>query len=167
VSPLRDEHLESIIRRLDFLRTEVQDIPKFRMMAEREYVSDRDCRRNLERLVENVVNATTDIAKIVLAARDLPIPESYRQSVEQLGVIGVLEPTLAGTIAEFTRLRNVLAHQYLDIRWQSLRDFIREAPAVMGEFLAAMEQFVSQARRELDAGSGGERGQEDRNGWQT
>lgn len=155
MSPLKEEHLESIIRRLDFLRTEVQDIPKFGAMTQREYMSDRDRRRNLERLVENVVNATTDIAKIILAARDLPIPESYRQSVEQLGVIGVLEPTLAGTVAEFTRLRNVLAHQYLDIRWQSLRNFIRDAPPAMEGFVAAIEQFVSDARRELASASPG------------
>lgn len=156
MSPLKQEHLESILRRLDFLSTEVQDIPKFRTMTQHEYVTDRDRRRNLERLVENVVNATTDMAKIVLAARDLPIPESYRQSVEQLGVIGVLEPTVAGTVAEFTRLRNVLAHQYLDIRWQSLRKFIREAPPALEEFLAAMGQFVSRARQELTGSFGGE-----------
>lgn len=156
MSLLKREHLESILRRLDFLRTEVQDIPKFRTMTQREYVTDRDRRRNLERLVENVVNATADMAKIVLAARDLPIPESYRQSVEQLGVIGVLEPTVAGTVAEFTRLRNVLAHQYLDIRWQSLRKFIREAPPALEEFLAGMGQFVSRARQELTGSSGGE-----------
>ncbi len=149
MSPLKPEHLESIIRRLDLLRTEVQDLAKFRAMTQAEYVGKRDRRRNLERLVENVVNATTDVAKIVLAARDVPIPESYRQSVEQLGAIGVLEPTLAGMVAEFTRLRTVLAHQYLDIRWESLRNFIREAPAVMGGFLAAMEQFVADARREV------------------
>jgi len=158
VSPLKEEHLESILRRLDFLRTELQDIAKFRTMTQREYASDRDRRRSLERLVENVINAATDVAKIVLAARDLPIPESYRQSVEQMGVIGVLEPTLAGTVAEFTRLRHVLAHQYLDIRWQSLRNFIREAPPAMEEFLAAMEQFVSHARRELGASHGTQTG---------
>lgn len=35
VSPLKEEHLESILRRLDFLRTEVQDIAKFRTMTQR------------------------------------------------------------------------------------------------------------------------------------
>lgn len=143
------EHLESLIRRLDFLRLETQDLPKFQAMTQQEYMNNRDRRRNLERLIENVVNASTDIAKIILAARDLPVPDSYRQALLQLGTAGIVEPDLAEKIAEMTRLRNVLAHQYLDIRWQSVRNFIREAPPVMERFLDRLEEFVASARHVL------------------
>lgn len=136
------EQAESIMRRLDFLRIEAGDIARFVGMTQAEYNIDRDRRRSLERLVENIINACTDVAKTVLSSQDLPIPDTYRDAILQLGMSGVLEPTLAEEIAEMTRLRNVLAHQYLDIRWSVLRDFINEAPEAIQGFIKSIECFL-------------------------
>jgi len=142
---LSPEELESIRRRIDFLRIEASDIPGFNSMTHSEYLSDRGRRRNLERLVENVINAAADIAKILLAAGDLPVPDTYRDTLLQLGAAGFLKSPLAEKLAEMTRLRNVLAHQYLDIRWPALRDFIKNAPDTLQQFLEVMEELLNQS----------------------
>ncbi|HHV54923.1 MAG TPA: DUF86 domain-containing protein [Firmicutes bacterium] len=136
------EQLESIQRRLDFLRIEAGDIPRFATMSQQDYVTDRDRRRSLERMVENIVNASVDIARIVLSAGDLPVPDSYRESMLQLGMSGVLPQELANRLAEMTRLRNVLAHQYLDIRWASLRTFLDEAAPFLEQFMQCIERLL-------------------------
>lgn len=59
---LSPEQAESIMRRLDFLRVEIGDVAGFRGMTQDEYTENRDRRRSLERLAENVVNSTIDIA---------------------------------------------------------------------------------------------------------
>ena len=139
---LSAEQVDSIKRRLDFLSVEVGDIAKFRDMTQAEYLRDRDRRRSLERLAENVVNATLDIAKILLSAKDLPVPDTYRDIILELGAAGVLDSTLAQRLAETVRLRNILAHQYLDIRWGGLRDFIDKAPDIMNAFSATVERVL-------------------------
>ncbi len=142
---LSPEQVESIMRRLDFLRVEVGDVASFREMTRDEYTGNRDRRRNIERLAENVVNSTIDIAKIVLSSRDLPVPDTYRDVVLQLGTAGILDPPLVQRLVEMIRLRNVLAHQYLDIRWTSLRNFIDGAPLIMGQFAAGMERLLARS----------------------
>lgn len=142
---LTPEQVESITRRLDFLRIEVMDIPQFSTMTQADYISDRNRRRNLERLVENVLNSSLDLAKIILAAGDLSIPDTYKEAMIQMGAAGFLSEDLAQQLAEMTRLRNILAHQYLDIRWASLQNFIRESPKVLDQFLKKIEQLISQA----------------------
>lgn len=142
MSPLSPEQVESIVRRLDFMRTELQDVPKFSGMTQEDYLTDRDRRRSLERLAENVLNASIDIAKILLAAGDYPIPDTYRDALLQLGATGVLSRDLAEQVAELARLRNILAHQYLDIRWNSLKDFINAAPLVLRGFISRVERLV-------------------------
>lgn len=139
---LSPEQLESIMRRLDFLRIEVGDIPRFSSMTQADYTLDRDRRRSLERLVENIVNANTDIAKIALSTQGLPVPDTYRDSMLQMGVAGLIEQELAERLAEMVRLRNILAHQYLDIRWEALRGFIRDGPAILQQFISAIEHLV-------------------------
>lgn len=139
---LSPEHVESIIRRLEFLRVETGDIPDFRGMTQAEYMENRDRRRSLERLAENVVNSCIDIAKIVLSSVDFPVPDTYRDAVLQLGAAGVIEPSLAERLAEMVRLRNVLAHQYLDIRWAGLRGFIDEAPGAVLQLARELERLI-------------------------
>lgn len=143
---LSPEQVESIMRRLDFLRVEVGDIANFHGMTQAEYIENRDRRRSLERLAENVVNAVVDIAKIVLSSADLPVPDTYRDVVLQLGTAGILDACLAQKLAEMVRLRNVLAHQYLDIRWAGLQSFTNEAPVTVRQFGLDMDRLLEVSR---------------------
>lgn len=49
----------------------------------------------------------------------------------------------ATVLADFTRLRNVLAHQYLDIRWSVLKSFLSEAPGRVRALMRALEGAAS------------------------
>lgn len=51
---------------------------------------------------------------------------------------------MALQLAEVVRLRNVLAHQYLDIRWDNLSRFIREGEELVRRFIAAVENKLSE-----------------------
>jgi uncharacterized protein YutE (UPF0331/DUF86 family) len=139
MAPLDATQRESILRRLEFIRLEVSDLEQFKGMSRSDYETDRNRRRNLERLSENLVNAMLDIAKIVLAGEPVEIPETYREVLLQLGRIGLLDSGLAEGIAELARLRNVLAHQYLDIRWEMLTRFIKKGEGLTQGFVEAME----------------------------
>jgi hypothetical protein len=41
----------------------------------------------MERWVENLVNASIDIGKIVVAAEMLPLPHTYRETMETLAAV--------------------------------------------------------------------------------
>nr|WP_274427627.1 HepT-like ribonuclease domain-containing protein [Caldicellulosiruptor owensensis] len=50
---------------------------------------------------------------------------------------------LATSIAEVARLRNILVHQYLDIRWEYLKNFIDEKIGDVYKFLENILNFVN------------------------
>ena len=62
--------------------------------------------------------------------------------VLQLGRIGLVGNDLAAQLAELARLRNVLAHQYLDIRWEMLSRLIQEGEELVDRFTAAVEEKI-------------------------
>ncbi|MEX0974601.1 MAG: DUF86 domain-containing protein, partial [Bacillota bacterium] len=142
---LTNEHVDSIIKRISFLKTEAGDLPKFRDMSQFDYMENRDQRRSLERLVENVVNIMVDICKILLSAADVPIPDTYKTIVLQAGAQGIIPRALAEAVSEWSGLRNALAHQYLDIRWDSLSRFINSGPTVSSQFVDAIEKILPTA----------------------
>lgn len=144
MAPLTDEQAVSVIRRLRFMATELADIQAYAQMDQHQYQGDRKSRRDLERIIENLINATLDIAKILSAGEDLEVPETYRQAFIQLGEAGIIEQELAFALAEKARTRNILAHQYLDIKWPMIKDFLTAG-------ITSLEQFKKQVEQRLMA----------------
>jgi len=138
LTPLKKDQKEDIARRLDFIRVQISDLGKFMTLTWDIFARDRDLQRNVERLAENVANASIDIAKVLLVGEDVEMPNSYREIVLRLADLAVIDRDLAGKIAEYAALRNILAHQYLDFRWEKIRDFLDTAPANVPAFLAAV-----------------------------
>jgi uncharacterized protein YutE (UPF0331/DUF86 family) len=144
VTPLKKDQKEDIARRLDFIRLQVSDLSKFITITREEFARDRDLQRNVERLAENVANASIDIAKVLLVGEDIEMPNSYREIVLRLADLDILDRKLGEKMAEFAALRNILAHQYLDLRWQKIRDFLDAAPAVVSAFLTAVSRKLEE-----------------------
>jgi uncharacterized protein YutE (UPF0331/DUF86 family) len=122
-------------------------------MTRERYLGDPPARRNVERWVENLVNAATDTAKILLAARDMPVPETYRETLRNLSVLEGFPAEAAEKLASYARLRNLLAHEYLDIRWPEIRRFIDEHASPYAGLLSYARQ-AHQEERDLNASTG-------------
>jgi len=63
---LLPEDRERLIRYIDFMESELSDFPRFSKVNWKIYSENRDLRRNLERWIENIVNCSIDIAKVIL-----------------------------------------------------------------------------------------------------
>ncbi len=124
---LSEEDRRRLIRAVDFLESELKESSKFNALSQREYEIDSDKRRNIERWVENIVNASIDIAKIILASEKKPLPETYAEVILNLGLLEEFNNEASRQLAEFARLRNILAHEYLDLRYYKIKKFSGEA----------------------------------------
>jgi uncharacterized protein YutE (UPF0331/DUF86 family)/predicted nucleotidyltransferase len=115
-----------------FLENELTDYEIFKDLTWIEYERDRSKRRNVERWVETLVNSAIDVAKILVSSERLPAPETYRDLILKLKLVGTMEDEDIEKLAGWVKLRNILAQEYLDMRWENiknfLRDFLRESP---------------------------------------
>lgn len=139
---LKKDQIEDIARRLDFIRIQLGDLGKFSSLDWETYRTNRDIQRNVERLAENVANATIDICKILLVDEEVELPNSYKEIILKLGELKVLDMKQAEKIADYAGLRNVLAHQYLDIKWQKIKDFIASASGDFEGFIQRTSEKI-------------------------
>ncbi|AZT91350.1 DUF86 domain-containing protein [Caldicellulosiruptor changbaiensis] len=123
---LEHQNKLSILKRVNFIYLEIEDLEQYKNSTFEEYSKDRFIRRNVERIIENIANAIIDILKIIIANSDVQVPDSYREMILKLSEFNIIDIALATSIAEVARLHNILAHQYLDIRWEYLKNFIDE-----------------------------------------
>lgn len=74
---LRSEEKNQLIKHADFFEAELADFPHFAKMAWEQYAEDRNVRRNIERWIENLVNCSIDMAKVLIISEGLTMPRLW------------------------------------------------------------------------------------------
>jgi uncharacterized protein YutE (UPF0331/DUF86 family)/predicted nucleotidyltransferase len=139
------EAKKNIIERLDFLVEHFKDIEEFKKMTWDDYQDSRDNQRNIERWIENLVMASLDIAKIVMGSEKMAIPESYKDTLKVFSCITLkFSEKEADKFSDFAKIRNIIAHQYLDIKWRKIKNFIPAAEKIYPKFIKKVGQMVKQ-----------------------
>ncbi len=139
---LLPEERERLTRYLDFMESELADFQRFSTVDRRRYASDRDLRRNLERWIENLVNCSIDMAKVILLSEGQAIPSTYREVLRQLGATRLFDEAFGKAISRWASLRNILAHEYLDLRWDAIRRFLDESEPDYRELVASIKSIL-------------------------
>ena len=133
-----------LLERVQFLETEYREIGEFKKMTFAQYQKDKVKRRNIERWAENIINATIDIAKIILASEKKEMPKTYEQALLKFGFFIRLEEKEAEELSTFARLRNILAHEYLEVTYGSIKKFIDVSPAIYRKIFDFLSQYLKE-----------------------
>lgn len=139
-----------IKKHLDFLISEMKDWDDYSNLTWKEYSLDRKKRREVERWIENIINSSIDITKLILYMKEIPVPESYTKMVASLDLIETFDP-IGKSLSKWVKLRNVITHEYLDIRWNSIRSFIKEAKPLYEGLLKKTEEFINKVLKDETA----------------
>lgn len=139
---LTPEARAMLIEHLTFLENEFLDFPKFVKMTWDEYMGDRDKRRCIERWIENLVMSTLDIAKIILASEKKDAPQTYRETLRAFAII-YFDQSFAEQFADTADLRNIIAHEYLDIRWDKIQKFLHNAESLYSKYIERIKTTIA------------------------
>ena len=131
-----------LIKHATFLESELQDFPSFRSLLREDYHRERSKRRDVERWIETIINSSIDISKIILVAENIPAPDTYKELVESIALVPGFDKERMGRLSEWVRFRNIIAHEYLDVRWASLKRFIEEAEPLYKSFLEDVKKYL-------------------------
>jgi len=139
MTPIDKERLQRLVR---FLETEMNDFKTFADVSQRQYEHEIGTRRNLERWAENMVNASIDIAKTLLASEKRAIPQTYKTILEGLMVLEGFTEETAKQLAQFSKMRNLLAHEYLDLRFSLLQKFVKESEPAYADLIHFVKKIM-------------------------
>lgn len=135
---------EYMIRILEFLEEEVKDFGKFKNLTWQEYKSEKAKKREVEHWVEHVVVAVIDIAETILASERRPVPATYNEIIKLLGTVSPFnDGDLIEKITPWITLRNILAHEYLDYRWNQISRFINNTEFLWSDFIEKTRRLIS------------------------
>jgi uncharacterized protein YutE (UPF0331/DUF86 family) len=131
-----------LIKHVAFLESELQDFASFRALSWEHYSKERPTRRDVERWIENIINSSIDISKIILVAENIPLPDTYKELVAAVSLVSGFDKERMKSISEWVRFRNIIAHEYLDIRWVSIRKFIQQSEPLYKSYLKDVKEYL-------------------------
>ena len=137
-----------LIKHLTFLENELKDYEIFETLSWKEYNDDRGKRRNVERWVENIINSSIDIAKLILTSKGLSLPDTYKDIVKNLSLVADFGEEGMEKLSRWVSLRNIISHEYLDIRWASIQKFISESKPFYEDFLKRVKNYIKRHPKE-------------------
>lgn len=138
---------ERLGRIIEFMEGQMTLYENFAKLSLAEYEADLIQRGAVERWVENVVNAVTDISKIVLSSSRKTMPYGYADTVRVAALHLNLPKEFWDKFLEWIKLRNILAHEYLDIKWKRISGFIRDSEPYVKTFVEAAKKFLEENRK--------------------
>jgi uncharacterized protein YutE (UPF0331/DUF86 family) len=72
------------------------------------------------------------------------IPGTYREMVSLLGLAPGFKQEQLAELSRWVSLRNVLSHEYLDVKWNSIKKFIAEAEPLYRDFVQQVRGYLRQ-----------------------
>lgn len=141
---LTQRDAEDLRRTFDFLEEQLSLYPVYRGVKLDEYERDVRRRNEIERWIENVINATIDIGKIILGSKKRLIPPTYRETVGGAARALNLSGDFSKKFEQWVKLRNILAHEYLDIKWKRISGFIRDSEPHFRSFVESAKKFLKE-----------------------
>jgi uncharacterized protein YutE (UPF0331/DUF86 family) len=139
---MREELHRRLLRHVEFLAEELKYYPKFRQLTWEDYRTDDDKRRSIERWVENIINSSVDISKLILSLEEIRQPDNYKEIVQSISLVKDLGMDRADELSGWVKFRNIVAHEYLDIRWSSIKRFTSETEALFAGFLDKVKKYL-------------------------
>jgi uncharacterized protein YutE (UPF0331/DUF86 family) len=139
---LKKEVSFRLTKHLTFLENELKDYGNFKSLSWKEYNEERSKRRDVERWIENIINSSIDIAKIILTSEGLSLPDTYKDIVKNLSLVINFKHVDIEKLSRWVSLRNIVSHEYLDIRWSSIKKFISETEPLYKDFLDKVKVYL-------------------------
>ena len=141
ISPQDEENLK---RTLSFFEEQMTLYAYFADLSEKEYTNNIHQRNDVERWIENIVNASIDMSKIILASEKKTIPDTYKNVIKHAAWALKLEEDFAERFERWVKLRNVLAHEYLDLKWKRISGFIQNSEGCFKSFKKAAQRYLEE-----------------------
>ncbi len=132
---------EVISRKISRMLTYMEDLIPYGEVPYDAFLADH---YKVERLIELIVMAASDIAFHLLAMKNEPPPVSYRSAFLRLGELKIINAETSRGLALGAGLRNILVHDYEEIDYKLLHNSI---PTIIQDMRRFMDAVVERQNR--------------------
>lgn len=138
-----DRH--TVARKLEYLRTQLDRLAGYKRLPEDVIAHNFEKRYTAERLLELCIQSVIDSSRLLVALEGWKVRQEDRDPLLLLADPRVISETLAERLMQAKAFRNILVHEYADIRPELLSSHLRTGFSDLEEFHALVSRHVGQS----------------------
>jgi len=116
-------------------------LARYQKYSAAEIDKNLDLKGAVERYLYLVVQATIDLADIIISLKKLRKPSSMSESFKILSEENIIESGLRGKLVKMVGFRNVIAHDYEEIDENIVYDVLKNRLKDIREFIKVVEKI--------------------------
>lgn len=141
---MTDLDRESIEIRLEKLRKCLVKLEPLSKISEEEFINNEVLHDIAERNLQLAIQCCLDIGSHLIAIFSMKRPEDYQDIFCNLGQGGVIPEEFAKEISPMAGLRNILVHEYLDIKLSRIHEVLQRLDDFK-KFAQYIVEFINKA----------------------
>ncbi len=138
----------SMLKRLERFNKGIEILNEMKNYGREEFCNDMKILSITERNLQVSIEFLIDTSTYILSKLNIEIPETYREVVEKLYDVGIVDKTIEEKLLEIVGLRNIIVHMYADIRPELLYDNLKDILNVLQFSVKRLLEFCRE--REID-----------------
>lgn len=135
---------EVVQARLHLIEQLLDDLDAAGEVTAEKLTQDRMLRHAVERILSQVVDLAVSVNGHVAATMLRESPKDYRSSFGLAATAGVIDPGLADRLLPSVGMRNVLAHEYVDVDLDMVAAATRSASADYRAYVRSASAWLLQ-----------------------
>ncbi len=124
----------STLRRLERFNKALQILKELKKKEKKVFLEDLYLLSVAERNIQIGVEFIIDISNAILAAKDIKMPETYKEVVNKASHLIDVDELLREKIQGLVGLRNIIVHMYADVKAELIYDNLTEIVNTLKEF---------------------------------
>ena len=134
--------LKVIENKISYIKKRLISVSEYRTSSLEKLNSDKMLRSVVERELYVIAQAVIDLAEAVIAYKNLRKPTTMRESFDILGEAQILPREFLEDFSKIVGFRNALAHDYQDLKIETIYDVLKNK-------LNQVEEFINYIKQDL------------------
>jgi uncharacterized protein YutE (UPF0331/DUF86 family) len=118
----------STLRRLERFNKGIKILEELKNYKKEDFCEDLKVLSIAERNLQVCAEFIVDLSAYVLSKLGVGVPETYKEVVERIHAVGVIDEGLKQRLLDVVGLRNIIVHMYADVKaeliYENLNDLI-------------------------------------------
>jgi len=132
--------LEKIDKRINDINRFFSDLNKIDINEKS--IKDSTKKHATAMLMLGIITRTIDIAEEILVENDLPMPQRYKDTFEELGKKGLIDKKICVETGKIIEKRNIFAHHYYDVNEKEILKTYKDINVV--------KNFIDEVKKEVE-----------------
>jgi uncharacterized protein YutE (UPF0331/DUF86 family) len=136
----------SMLRKLERFNKGIEILNELKQYGRGDFCKDLKVLSIAERNLQVCTEFLIDLSTYVLSKLDIEIPETYKEIVEKIHTVGVIDENLEGKLSDVVGLRNIIVHMYADIKAELIYESLDNMMTTLKDSAKKLLEFCEEKK---------------------